>query len=100
MEWVAMSEQLHACLTLQYQLQCQASDRATLSSLEYNELITPPALLGLDAMVQMWPRLCSYSLPLTAPSTRQLCALNWHLFVSWCSQSRLDPVDYLVGSVL
>lgn len=35
-----------------------------------------------------------------APSTRKLYALKWRLFVSWCDQHQLNPVNCPVSSLL
>ncbi|KAI2662289.1 ORF V: Enzymatic polyprotein [Labeo rohita] len=35
-----------------------------------------------------------------APSTRKLYALKWRLFTSWCRDHQLDPVNFLIGTVL
>ncbi len=35
-----------------------------------------------------------------APFTRKLYTLKWHLFASWCEQSRFESVHCLVGPAL
>lgn len=35
-----------------------------------------------------------------APSTRKLYSLMWKLFISWCGERQLDPVNCLIDSVL
>ncbi len=51
--------------------------------------LTHPAPLGLDEMVQTWPRLRLY----------MRNALKWKVFTSWCSDRQLDPVNCPVGTV-
>ncbi|KAI2652678.1 enzymatic polyprotein [Labeo rohita] len=89
-------------------------------------MLHPP--WGLDAMVQMWPRLRLYAFPLIAllpgagvlefvapglstevvetilqsraPSSRKLYALKWKPFTSWCGDCQQDSVNCPVGTVL
>ncbi len=35
-----------------------------------------------------------------APATRKLYVLKWRLFTSWSGDRQLDPVNFLIGTVL
>ncbi len=59
--------------------------------------LTHPAPLGLDAVVQTWPRLHLYTFPWSLPHWGNCTPWSWD---SGCSDRQLDPVNCPVGTVL
>ncbi len=59
--------------------------------------LTHPAPLGLDAMVQTWPRLHLYAFPRSLPQWGNCTLWSWD---SGCGDRQLDSVNCAFGTVL